>query len=279
MSNGWIKVHRSLIDNPKRVRSSRLALWLYILLSVNHTPQKTFFGGKETTLNPGEGLFSTPDLARKLCEPISVIRRSLEWFESEQQIEQRKTNQGTVSTVLNWDKYQQSEQRDEQQVNNERTTSEQRVNNLPYYKKNEECKNEECNINNTNVLYVHPADDEPQKQGEYQTIVDAWNSLPVKNILAIRGKRLDMLRARIKEYGYDDVLHAISMIRNAPFLLGQNKQGWQITFDWFVKPNNFPKVLEGNYDSRTNSMPSGKNDMQAGFNEAMRILNLEVNDG
>ena len=140
IENGWIKVYRSLIDNPKRIRSSRLALWLYILLSVNYTPGKTFLCGKEITLNPGQGVFSTPDLARKLCEPVSVIRRSLEWFESEQQIEQRKTNQGTVITVLNWDKYQQGEQPSEQRENNERTTSEQRVNNLPIIKEYKEIK-------------------------------------------------------------------------------------------------------------------------------------------
>lgn len=280
MSNcGWIKVHRSLIDNPKRVRSSRLALWLYILLSVNHAPGKTYLCGKEIDLKPGQGVFSTPDLAKKLCEPISVIRRSLEWFESEQQIEQRKTNQGTVITVLNWDKYQASEQPSEQRVNNERTTSEQRVNNLPIIKEQENEKTKRNNINNTNVLLVHPADDESKKSVDCQPFIDAWNSLPVKSIITIRGKRLDMLRARIKDYSYDDVLNAISMIRHSPFLLGQNKRGWQVTFDWFIKPNNFLKVLEGNYDDRQRTVPSGKNDMQAGFNEAMSILGLGDNNG
>jgi DNA-binding transcriptional regulator YhcF (GntR family) len=160
MSNcGWIKVHRSLIDNPKRVRSSRLALWLYILLSVNHAPGKTFLCGKEITLNPGQGVFSTPDLAKKLCESVSVIRRSLEWFESEQQIEQRKTNQGTVITVLNWDKYQQSEQPNEQQVNNERTTGEQRVNNLPIIR---ECNNGNNGNNGSRGRHKH---------GTYQNVL------------------------------------------------------------------------------------------------------------
>ena len=138
-NDGWVKIYRSLIENPKFTRSSRLALWVYILLSVNHTQKKTFFNGKEITLNPGQGLFSTPDLARKLCLSVSVIRRSLDWFESEQQIEQQKTSHGTVITVVNWDKYQKSEQPNEQQVNNQRTTSEQPVNNLPIIK---ECKNE-----------------------------------------------------------------------------------------------------------------------------------------
>ena len=56
------------------------------------------------------------------------------------------------------------------------------------------------------------------------------------------------LRARIREYGTDAVLRAIEKIRCSSFLRGQNAKGWVISFEWFVRPNNFPKVLEGNYD-------------------------------
>ena len=56
-----------------------------------------------------------------------------------------------------------------------------------------------------------------------------------------------MLKCRIEEYGIEDVLKAVESIARSPFLMGQNNRGWMITFDWFVKPNNFPKVLEGNY--------------------------------
>ena len=164
--SGWIKVYRSLIENPKRIRSSRLALWLYILLSVNHTSGKAYLCGKEISLKPGQGVFSTPDLAKKLCEPVSVIRRSLEWFESEQQIEQRKTNQGTVITVLNWDKYQESEQPTEQRVNNDRTTSEQRVNNLPIIKEYKECKELK------NKEKINKKEKPPKHQyGEYKNVL------------------------------------------------------------------------------------------------------------
>lgn len=84
----------------------------------------------------------------------------------------------------------------------------------------------------------------PQK---YLPILDEWNKLPVQNIRLISGKRLQMLRARVKQFSIDDVLKAIQSINKSPFLLGDNKRKWQITFDWFVAPNNFPKVLEGNY--------------------------------
>jgi len=84
---------------------------------------------------------------------------------------------------------------------------------------------------------------------EIQKVVDAWNKLPVSHISKLSGssKRAKMLKCRIEEYGIEDVLKAVESIARSPFLMGQNNRGWMITFDWFVKPNNFPKVLEGNY--------------------------------
>lgn len=43
------------------------------------------------------------------------------------------------------------------------------------------------------------------------------------------------------------MLKAIENIRESQFLKRNNERGWIITFDWFIRPNNFPKVLENNY--------------------------------
>lgn len=56
------------------------------------------------------------------------------------------------------------------------------------------------------------------------------------------------LTARIREYGEAEVLRAIENVKHSEFLQGKTDGRWQITFDWFVKPNNFPKVLEGQYE-------------------------------
>ena len=86
-----------------------------------------------------------------------------------------------------------------------------------------------------------------------EPVINAWNFLsedtaikPISKI-SYNSIRYNMLSARLKEYGIDDVLKAIENIRQSDFLKGNNDRGWIITFDWFVKPNNFPKVLEGNY--------------------------------
>lgn len=87
---------------------------------------------------------------------------------------------------------------------------------------------------------------------QMQPVIDAWNALGLQRIKLgdATTTRYKQLKARIKSYGLDGVMSAIKKIKTSPFLQGDNTRGWVISFDWFIKPNNFPKVLEGNYDKR-----------------------------
>lgn len=97
---------------------------------------------------------------------------------------------------------------------------------------------------------VPPKEPARRKLSDVDRVLEAWNG--IKNIRHVRnivpGKNRDsMLRARIRENGIDNVLEAIANIDKSSFLKGNSKKGWQITFDWFIRPNNFAKVLDGNY--------------------------------
>lgn len=96
--------------------------------------------------------------------------------------------------------------------------------------------------------------DDTVRRTDVRRVLDAWNSLsscgirPVSKI-GSGSKRYISLTARIREYGINAVLEAVEKIRESSFLQGKSggKRQWMITFDWFVLPSNFPKVLEGNY--------------------------------
>ena len=110
------------------------------------------------------------------------------------------------------------------------------------------------------------------KTKDAKRIMEAWNSLGLQQLREIKGdtKRGGMLRARVNEYGVDAVLEAIENIRKSSFLKGQNGKGWTITFEWFVAPNNFIKVLEGNYDDTKAPapQPAGKPQKRSQFQTA-----------
>lgn len=111
------------------------------------------------------------------------------------------------------------------------------------------------------------SDDSDCRTKDVRRITEAWNDLGLGQITKITGdsNRGKMLRARVKEFGIEAVLDAINRIRQSPFLRGDNHKGWVITFDWFVKPNNFIKVMEGNYDAHQSGGPGGPEKNQKTF--------------
>lgn len=90
---------------------------------------------------------------------------------------------------------------------------------------------------------------------DVQRVVEAWNQIGVNPVsrMTSTSTRYKMISARIKEYGIDDVLKAIQKINGSTFLKGGGNRGWMIDFEWFARPNNFPKVLEGQYDDKNKS--------------------------
>lgn len=129
MSDGWIKLHRSTLDNPIVCKDTdHVAVWIYLLLNATHTNYDAIFKGKRVTLQPGQLITGRKAIAACLYMSESKVQRILKIFESEQQIEQQTSNQKRLISILNWGRYQQSEQQIEQQVNNDRTTTEQQVN-------------------------------------------------------------------------------------------------------------------------------------------------------
>lgn len=95
---------------------------------------------------------------------------------------------------------------------------------------------------------------EIKNNSEQAKIIEEWNSIDdnVPNVTLIRSgsTRQRLLQARINEYGFDNVLKGIDNVKNSQYLKGYVKP-FRITFDWFIKPNNFPKVLDGNYNDFT----------------------------
>lgn len=95
---------------------------------------------------------------------------------------------------------------------------------------------------------------------DVQQIIKSWNMLNLQKLISINPgtTRYKSLKARIKEYGLENMLKAIDSVKTSDFLKGQNKNNWIITFDWLIKPNNFTKVLEGNYLNRAEKFPIQK---------------------
>lgn len=142
---GWVCLYRKILENPIICKDSDyFAVWCYLLLSATHKKTSALFKGKKIILLPGQLITGRKSIAKKFKIDESKVQRILKTLENEQQIEQQTSSQNRLITIVNWYQYQEIEQQNAQQVNNECTTSEQRVN----------TNNNETNNIYNNILYT-----------------------------------------------------------------------------------------------------------------------------
>lgn len=104
-------------------------------------------------------------------------------------------------------------------------------------------------------------------------IKDAWNKLdeniPRLQVINPNSERYRLTKTAVNDYGVDKVVGVIQSINDSEFLKGYVTD-WKIYYDWFIKPNNFIKVMEGNYIDK-----DGKDKMPDTIAEKARQRRLE----
>ena len=250
---GWIKLYRKLTDWEWYDDTVVKAVFIDLLILANHQ-DNTWHG---QTVKRGSLVTSLVTIAGRNGLTIQQVRTALNKLEKTGEINKQATNKNTLIIVLNYERYQEFEDIEnvdcQQASNIQATNKQQSNNNQSTTNKNVKNIKNDKNVKNSVVISEEITCQTESVRPSIQLIVDAWNSLqkdtaikPVSRIVT-SSTRYKLLSARLKEYGIDNVLNAIENIRQSDFLKGNNDRGWIITFDWFVKPNNFPKVLEGNY--------------------------------
>lgn len=219
----------------------------------NHKPKKWEWQGKPYEVSTGQFITSAQSIIDKCkCKEITrqKVRTALERFKNLEFLTIETTKQNSLVTIINWEKYQGLDNSNSQQINQHLTNSQPTDNQLLTTNKN--VKNDKNDKNDKNILTIS---NDIVSHTDVQQVIEMWNKLESFGIISVKrissgSKRYNSLVARIKQHGLSDVLLAVENIKQSPFLQGKNDTGWTVTFGWFVKPNNFAKVLEGNYVNR-----------------------------
>jgi len=106
------------------------------------------------------------------------------------------------------------------------------------------------------VLVAAEADNTPERlRCPTQKILSAYHELlpelpPMRSFPEQSAK---MLRARVREdrarLSVDWWRNFFRYVRRCPHLMGGSQSGWQADLMWLVRPTNFAKVINGNYDA------------------------------
>ena len=173
----------------------------------------------------------------------------------------------------------QEEQKTEEQTLESQAVENQGIENLPLESQAVENQGQlstkELNTNKLNTKevsteeYIHVKNEFSQS---CEKIKNQWIKIAYEfdlsgKQLKITDKRKRAINNLLKEYSLEEMLRAMGKIRTSNFLQGNNKTGWQISFDWFTNKSNFLKVLEGNYDDKASINNSEKEKKSKNYQE------------
>lgn len=130
MEKGWIKLHRQIFDcsiwNSREAFDKRSA-WIDILLSASHKDVKMLVDGKTTIVPKGSYMFSIEKLSARWSWSRNKVKRFLKLLEDEQMVTTERTNRGTLINVVNYNKFQVTENQNEPPKAEKKTESKRQI--------------------------------------------------------------------------------------------------------------------------------------------------------
>ncbi|MDL2293190.1 hypothetical protein LJC60_01005 [Ruminococcaceae bacterium OttesenSCG-928-D13] len=102
LGNGYIKLHRSLLNWEWYSDINTSRLFLHLLLIANHDPDKW----RGITIERGQRVTSRAKLAEETGLTEDEIRTALQHLQTTGEITSKSTNKYTVITIVNYEKYQ-----------------------------------------------------------------------------------------------------------------------------------------------------------------------------
>lgn len=151
---GWIKLHRKIVEDPVFQNEKLLKVWLYCLLKASHKEREFMVGMQIVKVKPGEFVFGRKKAAAELNMKESTVWDRIKLLEKLGNINIKSNNKFSIVNVVNWAKYQDKEtevqQQIQQQIDNKPTTKQQQTDTNKNVKKDKNVKNEKNKDNTSN---------------------------------------------------------------------------------------------------------------------------------
>lgn len=121
---GWIKIHRRLLDWEWMNCPNMVALWVYLLMKAANE-DKDWQG---ETIEKGQLITSVSTISRETGIPTASVRRGLERLIMSKQVSIQTTKKWSKITICKYESYQQSSQTGEQtsELSHEQTSDQHR---------------------------------------------------------------------------------------------------------------------------------------------------------
>lgn len=265
MEDGWIKLHRKMREWQHYQRPSIRLVFEELLFCAN-TKAGWFHGIK---VKRGETMASVSTIEEYTGFSRKTVIKALAMLEESGEIRREKYGNYTKTIICKFDHYQgDNKKQSGGNITPPSTPPSTPIDTPPTPPPNtpeQELKKDKKEKNNIDAnasssgAAAHDPDLSSQESVDFVGLMKFFNRTMdeagaiIHRCKSCDGNRREFVRARIREHGLDAVYEMITKASQSDFLNGKSRSGWVADFTWLFRPSNFQKVLEGNYDNRTNN--------------------------
>jgi len=167
MIDGWISLHRKILENPILNRSrvySNFEAWIWLLLKANHKDNKFMLGSELVKVKKGSMITSQKKLCKQFRWGNSKLRSFLKVLQKDKMLLLETNTQSTQITICNYDTYQDKQISNKPQTNHKQTANKLRTN----------TNNNVNNDNNVNNIITNKEYLEKYGYNMLKAFVDYW---------------------------------------------------------------------------------------------------------
>jgi hypothetical protein len=171
VAEGWVKLHRQLLDSPKFQNEKLLKVWIWCMLKASHQTHEQQVGRQTITLEPGQFVFGRNASAEELKLKPSTAWDYMHLLESDSTINIKSNNKFSIVTVVNWELYQlaesNSDSKSDSKSDNKSTTNQQQIDT------NKNVKNEK-NVKKETVPKIKFAEFVSMTEDEHRKLIEKY---------------------------------------------------------------------------------------------------------
>ena len=243
---GHVNIHRTIMDWRWYTTPNMHHLFEHLIMRANFK-EGAWHG---TTIKRGELITSRAKLSRETGLSEKQIRLGLERLKKTGEIIIESTNNYSLITICNYDRYQGASFLKGQRGATSRPT--EGLNRATIEERDKGIRTKiDSSLHSESSSSATTSDD---SEINFLAFMDFFNRTMQENgaqiptITDMTSKRQQAVRARAKEHSKEALRKAVINAATAPFLNGAGDKAWVADFNWIFRPVNFIKVLEGSYN-------------------------------
>lgn len=179
MSQGWIKLHREIMEKAIWTESTpeQKTVLITLLMMANHERKEWEWKGKKYVAKPGQFVTSLESIAKNCGKGISIqnVRTALKRFEKYEFLTNESTKSNRLITIVNWRVYQDRDLIANKEPNKELTNDQQRPNKELTTNKNDKNDKNDDDIYISYINIINSITEKKQSSSSIQKFLSEFS--------------------------------------------------------------------------------------------------------